>query len=86
MTARRVQRKQSTLWQHRYWEHLIRDESDYRRHVDYIHWNPVKHGYVQRTGDWSHSTFHRHVAEGIYPPDWGIDASITDNSDFGELE
>ncbi len=86
MTARRRQRKQSTLWQHRYWEHLIRDEHDYRRHVDYIHWNPVKHGYVGRAGDWSYSTFHGHVAEGIYPPDWGIDASITDDSDFGELE
>jgi len=86
MTARRTQRKQSTLWQHRYWERLIRDEHDYRRHVDYIHWNPVKHGYARRAEDWPYSTFHRHVAEGIYPPDWGIDASITDDSDFGELE
>ncbi|MBI5782310.1 MAG: transposase, partial [Gammaproteobacteria bacterium] len=69
-----------------YWEHLIRDERDYQRHVDYIHWNPVKHGYVQRAGDWPHSTFRRHVVEGIYPPDWGISAAMTDGSDFGELE
>jgi len=86
LTVRRAQRRQSTLWQHRYWEHLIRDERDSQRHVDYIHWNPVKHGYVQRARDWPYSTFHRHVMEGIYSADWGISASITDEGDFGELE
>lgn len=84
LTERRVQRKQSTLWQHRYWEHLIRDEHDYRRHVDYIHWNPVKHGYVKCAGDWPYSTFRRYVAEGIYAPDWGIDASVSDEENFSE--
>lgn len=84
MTVWRKRRKQSSLWQHRYWEHLIRDENDYRRHVDYIHWNPVKHGYVKRAGDWPYSTFHRHVANGIYPVDWGIDASIPVEANFGE--
>jgi putative transposase len=53
--------------------------------VDYIHWNPVKHGYAKRAGDWLYSTFQRYVAAGIYPPDWGIDASITDEANFGEL-
>lgn len=86
VNVRRTQRKQSTLWQHRYWEHLIRDEEDYRRHVDYIHWNPVKHGYVQRAGDWPYSTFQRHAMQGIYPPDWGIDASTVDEENFGELK
>jgi putative transposase len=86
MTAWRTQRKQGTLWQHRYWEHLIRDENDYRRHVDYIHWNPVKHGYAKRAGEWPYSTFHRHVAAGVYPPDWGINASIIDVGNFGESE
>jgi putative transposase len=84
LTARRAQRMQSTLWQHRYWEHLIRDEQDYQRHVDYIHWNPVKHGYVKRAGDWPHSTFHRYVKNGIYPPDWGLGNSMEDEGDFGE--
>jgi putative transposase len=84
MTAWRTQRRQSTLWQHRYWEHLIRDESDYRRHVDYVHWNPVKHGYTMCAGDWPYSTFHRHVAAGIYPPDWGIDASVYVEDKLGE--
>jgi putative transposase len=58
------------IWQRHYWEHLIRDEADYQRHVDYIHVNPLKHGYVKRVTDWPYSTFHRYVAKGIYPPDW----------------
>ncbi|TAK64947.1 transposase [Methylobacter sp.] len=59
------------FWQRRFWEHTIRDESDFSRHVDYIHYNPVKHGYVQRVCDWPHSSFHRFVAKNIYPRDWG---------------
>jgi putative transposase len=58
------------LWQRRYWEHLIRDENDYYRHADYIHYNPVKHGYVQAVKDWQYSSFHRWVARGLYPLDW----------------
>ena len=52
------------------WEHLIRDEADYRAHMDYVHINPLKHGLVQRVADWPYSTFHRLVAAGLYPPDW----------------
>jgi len=63
-----------TLWQHRYWEHLLRDEADLRNHLDYLHWNPVKHGLVQRVADWPWSSFHRYVAQGDYPPDWGLGA------------
>ena len=59
------------VWQRRYWEHTIRDDTDYQNHVDYIHWNPIKHGYVDRISDWPHSTFHRFVAENIYSSDWG---------------
>ena len=59
------------IWQQRYWEHAIRDEGDYRRHVEYIHYNPVKHGYVTRAGDWTHSSFKRYVDAGVYPADWG---------------
>jgi putative transposase len=50
---------------------MIRDDNDYRRHVDYIHWNPVKHGLVERVRDWPHSSFYRFVREGLYPIDWG---------------
>lgn len=78
----RRKRRESTFWQRRFWEHLIRDEADYRRHVDYIHWNPVKHGLVQRARDWPYSTFHRHVHAGIYPADWGI--SDLAGGEYGE--
>ncbi|MGQ3057500.1 MAG: REP-associated tyrosine transposase, partial [Nevskia sp.] len=55
--------------QRRYWERLIRDEQDYARHVDYSHWNPVKHGHVERFADWPHSSFHRFVRQGRAPAD-----------------
>jgi putative transposase len=58
------------IWQRRYWEHLIRDEADYRAHMDYVHINPVKHGLVERVVDWPYSTFHRLVKRGVYPSDW----------------
>ncbi len=58
------------VWQPRFWEHTIRDEEDYRRHVDYIYINPVKHGWVTRVQDWPCSTFHRDVRSGVYPVDW----------------
>lgn len=86
LTARRAQRQQSTLWQHRYWEHLIRDEHDYQRHVAYIHWNPVRHGYVQRAGDWPYSTLQKFVGKGVYSPDWRMDNSIAVDGDFGKAK
>ncbi|WP_446939099.1 transposase, partial [Pseudomonas aeruginosa] len=64
------------IWQQRYWEHLIRNDTDYRRHFDYIHLNPVKHGLVTAVKDWPFSTFHRAVAEGLYPEDWAGDPSL----------
>ncbi|MFA6970505.1 MAG: transposase [Gallionella sp.] len=68
--ARRAKREQA-VWQHRYWEHLLRDETDYTRHVEYIHFNPVKHGYAESAIEWPYSSFRRYVAAGIYPADWG---------------
>ena len=59
-----------SVWQERFWEHLIRDEADFQRHFDYIHWNPVKHALVQRAVDWPYSTFHRYLRQGIYSTDW----------------
>jgi len=70
------------IWQRRYWEHLIRDEADFARHVDYIHINPVKHGWVSRVADWPHSSFHRYVRAGILPMDWAGDAGV--NLECGE--
>jgi putative transposase len=62
------------VWQRRFWEHAIRDEADWRRHVDYIHYNPVKHGLVARPGDWPWSSFGRAVALGWYEASWGAAA------------
>ena len=71
------------IWQRRYWEHTLRDEHDLARHMDYIHFNPVKHGHVTRVRDWPHSSFHRFVREGIYPEDWAGDAAEI-GGEFGE--
>lgn len=69
-------RRERGVWQRRYWEHLIRDEEDYRRHFDYIHINPVKHGWVPRGRDWPFSSFHRAVRSGIYSADWAGDVGV----------
>lgn len=58
------------LWQDRFWEHAIRDERDLAHHLDYLHWNPMKHGLVTRVQDWPWSSFHRYVSAGLYPLDW----------------
>jgi len=69
-TASRKKKREASLWQRRFWEHLIRNEKDYYEHLDYIHFNPVKHGYVKRPRDWEWSTFQKYVKKDIYPPDW----------------
>ncbi|MBS0307401.1 MAG: transposase [Proteobacteria bacterium] len=71
ITASREKHRESSIWQRRFWEHHIRNEDDFERHVDYIHYNPVKHGYAESVADWPYSTFHRHVRNGLYPHDWG---------------
>ncbi len=73
-TVRRT-RGERGIWQRRYWEHLIRDEDDFRAHMDYLHFNPVKHGHVARVADWPHSTFYRWVAAGVYAADWAGSAT-----------
>ena len=70
LSAVRAQRGERGIWQRRYWEHTIRNEHDYATHMDYIHFNPVKHGYVDHPRDWPFSTFQRCVADGLYPADW----------------
>jgi putative transposase len=65
-SASQQRKRAQTLWQPRFWEHQIRDERDYQKHCDYIHWNPVKHGLVGRVGDWPHSSIHRFVRLGLY--------------------
>jgi putative transposase len=62
--------RESTIWQRRLWEHQLRDANDFARHMDYIHFNPVKHGHAQTVSAWPYSTFHRFVRDGIYESDW----------------
>jgi len=78
----RVRRGERGIWQRRYWEHLIRDEADYRAHMDYVHINPVKHELVDRVADWPYSTFHVLVEQGVYSIDWsdcGVENTLNYN-------
>jgi len=82
LSAVRAARNERGIWQRRFWEHLIRDEADYARHVEYCYYNPVKHGYASAVRDWPYSSFHRDVRAGLFPEDWGGDARIA--GEFGE--
>lgn len=70
VSASRLRKRERGIRQRRYWEHTLRDEEDFARHVDYIHFNPVKHGHVARVWEWPFSSFHRMVRLGVYPEDW----------------
>jgi putative transposase len=83
VSASRAAKRERGIWQRRYWEHTIRDEDDFERHIDYVHINPVKHGFVTRVRDWPHSSFHRMVKLGMYPEDWAGDVAELGAS-FGE--
>jgi putative transposase len=73
--ASRLKRGEAAVWQRRFWEHTIRDQDDLHRHMDYIHYNPVKHGLVKRVVDWPWSSFHRCVIKGYYEIGWGEEVS-----------
>ena len=80
----RLGKSERGIWQRRFWEHQIRDENDYIRHMDYLYYNPVKHGYVKKVGDWPYSSFHRAVENGIYARDWGGEVDVKVCLDVGE--
>jgi len=80
----RVDKGERGIWQRRYWEHRVRDEQDLERCVDYVHFNPVKHGHAARAADWPYSTFHRYVNKGWLSADWGI--AMEAAGDFGERD
>jgi putative transposase len=86
VTANQRQQRRAGVWQHRFWEHTIEDESDFERHFDYIHYNPVKHGYVRSPSDWPYSSFHRWVESGVYNADWGRGALKFDDLDETAME
>ena len=70
MILRHNAKGETNVWQRRFWEHTIKDDDDFARHVDYLHFNPVKHGLVRRVQDWRHSSFHRFVKAGLLAKDW----------------
>lgn len=80
----KISKREKGIWQRRYWEHVIRDDADLARHVDYVHFNPVKHKLVSRVCDWPHSSFHQYVKRGDLPEDWGGDIRELPGATFGE--
>jgi len=85
-TRSRRRHRERAVWARRFWEHTVADEEDLAACVDYVHWNPVKHGLVSRVRDWPWSTFHRFVELGYYEPDWGRSDSFpgNDEPEWGE--
>lgn len=79
-----VRKGEKGLWQRRFWEHRIRDAEDLQRHVDYVHYNPVKHGLVQHAASWQHSSFHDFVRRGLLPLSWAGNRQCIEVSRSGE--
>lgn len=83
ISVSRKNKRERGIWQRRFWEHTIRDEIDYENHVNYIHYNPVKHGYAKSPADWRYSSIHRYLAADILPADWATGCNRIKGS-FGE--
>ena len=71
LSKSRINKHERGIWQRRFWEHAIADQNDFNRHVEYIHFNPVKHRLTERVADWPYSTFFKYVEQGICPLSWG---------------
>ena len=83
-SSSKITKREKGIWQRRFWEHAIRDDADFARHVDYIHFNPVKHRLVSRVQEWPSSSFHQMVKRGDLPEDWGGDVLDMSGATFGE--
>jgi len=81
--ASRKTRRERGIWQRRYWEHQVRNETDLAHHVDYIHYNPVKHSLVAQPVDWPHSTLHDYIERKLVSKNWGV-GMIDNVDDYGE--
>ncbi|MCF6186805.1 MAG: transposase [Desulfobulbaceae bacterium] len=79
----RKRKNEQAVWQRRFWEHTIQCGNDFRRHVEYIHYNPVKHRLAAFPADWPFTSFHRYVKKGLYQPDWGVGEKMTLPCDVG---
>jgi len=81
---KRMEMHSGRVWQNRFWDHIIRDQTDLSRYIDYIHFNPVKHGYVNRPGECQYSSFNEYYKNGVYPDNWGIVEPTHLDGDYGE--
>ncbi len=81
---KRAGRREGRVWQYRFWDHIIRDQSDMNRHIDYIHYNSVKHGLTASPFDWKYSSIHEYLRDGYYPKDWGVEGVLEFEGAFGE--
>ncbi len=82
-SAGMIRRRERGVWQHRYWEHTLRDDADYAAHMDYVHFNPVKHGLSATAADWPYSTFLLCVKKGLYPANWVGDRANSEEGGSG---
>jgi putative transposase len=82
MNYRKMHNCSGSIWQKRFWDHLIRDEEDYYQHLNYIHYNPVKHGYVKNVFDYPHSSITNF--KDLYSDNWGMNEDDQVNAEFGE--
>jgi putative transposase len=80
---KRANLRSARVWQNRFWDHIIRDMDDRNRHLDYIHYNPVKHGHVSSPFEWEYSSIHDFRKQGFYASDWGV-LPISVGGDYGE--
>ncbi|MCX6833098.1 MAG: transposase [candidate division Zixibacteria bacterium] len=80
----RMKVRSGRVWQYRFWDHVIRSQDDLNQHIDYIHYNPVKHGLVDAPIRWPYSSFGEYVRNGFYRSDWGMKEQIVIDGDFGE--
>ena len=83
ISASKQQKQEKAIWQRRFWEHCIVDETDFINHVEYIHYNPVKHGLVKAPKDWQYSSFLKYVRQGIYDINWGAETDIVFDENVG---
>ena len=84
LTESKVKHRESTIWQRRFWEHQIRNQQDFNNHLDYIHYNPVKHNYCNSPSQWQYSTIHRYIKVGYYAYNWGEQQPNFSDINFGE--
>ena len=83
VSTSRQNKQERAFWQRRFWEHMIRDDQDFINHVEYIHYNPVKHGLVAAPKEWEYSSFHRYVQAGLYDEVWGAGVEMSFNPEIG---